>query len=292
MTDKKRLGRGLGALIPEAMDDGAESNEIPLDRIKPNPFQPRRGFDDEKLTELTASIKEHGVLQAVVVSPDDTGKGYTLVAGERRCRAARQAGLKTVPAVVKPVDRKTMLEIALIENLQREDLNPVDEAMAYKRLMQDYNYTQDELARRLGRSRPSIANSVRLLGLSEKILQLLAKNAMTPGQARPLLAISDWQQQEDAARLIAAQGLSARAVEKLVASINAGSSGKEPAQGEQRSNDTRQDPLQAELQLQIQRALGTKVKIKPGKSGGTIEIYYYGEEDLERLVSKLLPEGI
>lgn len=292
MTDKKRLGRGLGALIPEAIDEGAETNEILLDRIKPNPFQPRRGFDDEKLGELTASIKEHGVLQAVVLSPDETGKGYTLVAGERRCRAARQAGLKTIPAVVRPIDRKTMLEVALIENLQREDLNPVDEALAYKKLMQDYNYTQEELARRLGRSRPSIANTVRLLGLSEKILHMLAKNEITPGQVRPLLAISDRREQEKAAGLIAAQGLSAREAEKLVARMNAGRSGKEPAPAGRRQNERSQDPLQAELQLQIQRALGTKVKIKPGKSGGTIEIYYYGEDDLERLVSKLLPEGI
>lgn len=289
MTEKKRLGRGLGALIPEVMDDSAETNEISLDRIKPNPYQPRRDFDDEKLKELAASIKEHGVLQAVVVSPDDDGKGFTLVAGERRCRAAKEAGLKTIPAVIKPVDKNTMLEVALIENLQREDLNPVDEALAYKRLMREYNYTQEELARRLGRSRPSIANSVRLLGLSEHILEKLAKNEMTPGQVRPLLAIDDHKKQEEAATLIVKNGLSAREAERLVSKFN---SSKNKGKEEGSEKEAQPDPMQAELQLQMQRALGTKVKIKPGKSGGSIEIFYYGEEDLERVVSKLLPEGI
>ncbi len=289
MPEKKRLGKGLGALIPEVMDESSETNELSLDLIKPNPYQPRREFDDEKLKELTVSIKEHGVLQAVVVSPDDDGKTFTLVAGERRCRAAKQAGLKTIPAIVKPVDRKTMLEIALIENLQREDLNPVDEAMAYKRLMKEYNYTQDELARRLGRSRPSIANSVRLLGLSKKVLHMLSKNEMTPGQVRPLLAIDDQQKQEEAAALIVKDGYTAREAEKLVTKLN---STGETKKEEDTGNKARLDPEHAELQLQMQRTLGTKVKIKPGSKGGSIEIYYYGDEDLERVVSKLLPEGL
>ncbi len=289
MAEKKRLGKGLGALIPEVMDDAAETNEISLDRIKPNPYQPRRDFDDESLKELAASIKEHGVLQAVVVSPDEEGKGYTLVAGERRCRAARKAGLKTVPAVVKTIDKKTMLEVALIENLQREDLNPVDEAMAYRRLMNEHNYTQEELARRLGRSRPSIANCVRLLGLPENVLDLLARNEMTPGQARPLLAINDHQKQIQIAGLIAREGYSAREAERLVSELNRSKEEKKKGKGSEKDTP---DPLQAELQLQIQRTLGTKVKIKPGKNGGTIEIHYYSEEDLERVVSKLLPDGI
>ncbi len=289
MPEKRRLGRGLGALIPEVMDEGAETNEISLDLIKPNPYQPRRDFDDEKLKELAASIKEHGVLQAVVVSPDDDGKSYTLVAGERRCRAAKQAGLRSIPTIVKPVDRKTMLEIALIENLQREDLNPVDEAMAYKRLMQEHNYTQEELAHRLGRSRPSVANSLRLLGLPDKILDMLAKNELTAGQVRPLLSIADQNKQIEAARLITKEGFSAREAERMVAKLNRT---KEQKTEEGLDGNSGPDPLQAELQLQMQRALGTKVKIKPGKKGGSIEIYYYGDEDLERVVSKLLPEGL
>ncbi len=289
MSEKRRLGKGLGALIPEVMGDSAETKEISLESIKPNPFQPRSEFDDEKLKELAASIKEHGVLQAVVVSPDDESDGYILVVGERRCRAARLAGLIAVPALVRPVDRETMLEIALIENLQREDLNPVEEAMAYRRLIQEYSYTQEELARRIGCSRPSIANSIRLLSLPEKILQALAKHEMTPGQARPLLAITDSQKQQEAARQIMQGGLSAREAERIASKISTRGETKKERDREQ---DTQKDPLQAEIQLQLQRCLGTKVRIRPSKNGGTIEILYYGDEDLERLISKLLPEGI
>lgn len=286
MSEKRRLGKGLGALIPEVMVGTAETNEIPLDQIKPNPFQPRQSFNEERLQELAFSIKEHGILQAVVVSP--TGEGsYYLVAGERRCRAARIAGLNAVPAVVKSFDRKTMLEIALIENLQREDLNPVEEAQAYKRLMQEYNYTQEELARRISRSRPSIANSIRLLSLPEKILELLVSGEITAGQVRPLLAISDPGRQQEVASQIVKEGLSAREAEKIAAKLSLQAGGKKDE-----GRAVIQDPLHVELQTQIQRSLGTKVRFKQGKNGGTIEIFYYSDEDLERLVAKLLPEGI
>ena len=286
MSEKRRLGKGLGALIPEALAGPAETNEIELDRIKPNPFQPRQSFDDGRLQELALSIKEHGVLQAVVVSPSSEGD-YILVAGERRCRAAKIAGLRAIPAVVKMLDRKAMLEIALIENLQREDLNPVEEAQAYRRLMQEYNYTQEELARRIGRSRPSIANSIRLLSLQTEVMDLLIKGEITAGQVRPLLSISDPRQQYEAAMQIIEEGLSAREAEKLATLINT-----RVRKERNQDHSGAQDPLHAELQLQIQRCLGTKVRFKQGKSGGTIEIFYYSEEDLERLVSKLLPEGI
>ena len=289
MTEKKRLGRGLGALIPEVLDNTATTNEIMLEKIKPNPYQPRKDFDQDKIEELANSIKTHGVLQPVVVSPEDDEKSFTLVAGERRCRAAKLAGLKTIPALIKDVDKKTMLEIALIENLQRENLNPVDEALAYKRLMQEYSYTQEELAIRLGRSRPSIANSVRLLGLPEEILDALKTNNLSPGQARPLLAISEPEIQKRAAEQIAKEGLSAREAEKLVSKQNKSSTIANQKIVDQNSTP---DPVQAELQAHIQRYLGTKVNIKTDKNGGTIEIYYYGEEDLERLVEKLLPGGL
>ncbi len=289
MTEKRRLGKGLGALIPDALASSAETSEVKLDLIKPNPFQPRRAFSDEKLKELASSIKEHGVLQAVVLSPGGEGDHYVLVAGERRCRAARMAGLDTVPAVVKTIDKNTMLEIALIENLQREDLNPVEEAFAYKKLMQDFSYTQEELARRIGRSRPSIANSIRLLALPDSILNSLAAGELTPGQVRPLLAISDPDQQHAAARQIIDEGFSAREAERLVTEIN---TDKKKTEKKELQTEEAQDPLSVEIQTQIQRALGTKVKLKTGKQGGTIEIYYYSEDDLERLVAKLLPEGI
>lgn len=286
MSEKRRLGKGLGALIPEVLSDSVETNEISLDRIQPNPLQPRQTFDDEKLQELAQSIREHGILQAVVVSPIGEGS-YYLVAGERRLRAAKIAGLNSVPAIVKSLDRKAMLEIALIENLQREDLNPVEEARAYKKLMQEYNYTQEELARRIGKSRPSIANSIRLLSLPDELLELLAQGEITSGQIRPLLAISDPLKQQETVRQIIEEGLSAREAEKIAARINV-QTGKRKS----KDDDTIQDPLYSELQTQIQRSMGTKVKIRQGKNGGTIEIYYYSEEDLERLVAKLLPEGL
>jgi len=286
MSEKRRLGKGLGALIPEAVNGSVETGEIPLEQIQPNPLQPRQDFNDDRLQELAASIKEHGVLQAVVVSPTGEG-GYFLVAGERRCRAAKVAGLHSIPAVIKPMDRKTMLEIALIENLQREDLNPVEEARAYRRLMQEYDYTQEELASRIGKSRPSIANSMRLLSLSNEVLTMLSKGEITAGQARPLLAISDPPEQHKAAKKILEEGLSARDAEKITAKISM-RSGKRRKQ----ENYPIQDPLRIELETQIQRSLGTKVRLKEGKNGGTIEIYYYSEEDLERLIAKILPEGI
>jgi ParB family chromosome partitioning protein len=287
MSEKRRLGKGLGALIPEVMSGSGETSEVSLEKIEPNPFQPRQRFDDEKINELAASIKEHGVLQAVVLAPSTDNDRYFLVAGERRCRAARLAGLIKVPAVIKSYDSKQMLEIALIENLQREDLNPVEEARAYKKLMTEFNYTQEELARRIGKSRPSVANTIRLLSLPERVIEALEVGKITSGQARPLLGISNKEVQEKAFKKIIEEGLTARDAERLVSA----SSGKK--QQENSNGQTKEeDPIQSELQLQMQRILGTKVRIKPGKSGGTIEIYYYGDEDLERLVDKLLPDGL
>ncbi len=287
MSEKRRLGKGLGALIPEVMSGSGETSEVSLEKIEPNPFQPRQKFDDEKINELAASIKEHGVLQAVVLAPAREDDRYYLVAGERRCRAAKLAGLEKVPAVIKSYDSKQMLEIALIENLQREDLNPVEEARAYKKLMSEFSYTQDELARRIGKSRPSVANTMRLLSLPTYVIKALEEGQITSGQARPLLAIGDKEVQENAFKTIMEERLTARDVEKLVHQT----SGKKH-KTKQVGQGVEEDPVQVELQLQMQRVLGTKVKIKPGKSGGSIEIFYYGDEDLERLIDKLLPEGI
>ena len=284
MSEKRRLGKGLGALIPDVIAGTEDSSDIALSLIKPNPYQPRRTFNEEKLKELASSIETHGVLQAVVVTKAVDEDGYYLVAGERRCRAAKLANLKSVPAIVKDIDKSTMLEIALIENLQREDLNPVEEAQAYRKLMEDYSYTQEELAKRLGKSRSSVANSVRLLVLPEKILGHLEKGEITAGQVRPLLSLDSPDLQLEAALKIIKDGLTAREVEKLTS-----------AKQKDRSADKEKkplDPLRQEIQLQMQRELGTKVRLKEGKKGGTIEIYYYSEEDLERLISMLLPEGI
>lgn len=286
MSEKRRLGKGLGALIPAALSGSGETNEVSLEKIKPNPFQPRQRFDEHKIDELAASIKEHGVLQAIVVTPAAGEDHYILVAGERRCRAAKLAGLKTVPAVIKAFERKQMLEIALIENLQRDDLTPVEEARAFKKLMSEFSYTQEELAKRIGKSRSAVANALRLLTLPAAIIEALEEGKITSGQARPLIGIENEQRQAAAFKKIIEEGLSARGAEKLASAVpgkkQAGSTA--PAQEE--------DPLKVELQQQLQRALGTKVLIRPGKNGGTIEVHYYGEEDLERLVDKLLPEGL
>ena len=287
MTEKRRLGKGLGALIPEVLAGTGESSEIDLEKIQPNPFQPRRNFDEEKLEELAQSIKEHGVLQAVVLSPTAEDGRYYLVAGERRCRAAKMAGLSKVPAVIKAYDQKAMLEIALIENLQRENLNPVEEARAYQKLMGEFGYTQDELGRRLGRSRPAVANCLRLLLLPKKVLEALERGDITAGQARPLLSIESVELQIKAAEEIMQGGLSAREAERMASGI-----GQVKKAERKKEKICFEDPEQVELQLQIQRALGTKVKIKPGGKGGSIEIFYYGDEDLERLVGMLLPDGL
>lgn len=284
MSEKRRLGKGLGALIPDVIVDSGESSEIELGLIRPNPYQPRKTFNEDKLKELASSIATHGVLQAVVVTKAEDEDGYYLVAGERRCRAAQIAGLKSVPAVVKDFDKNTMLEIALIENLQREDLNPVEEAQAYRKLIKDYSYTQDELAKRLGKSRSSVANSIRLLALPEKVLEHLKNGDISAGQVRPLLSLESPDLQLEAALKIIKEGLTARDVEKLT-------SKKQKSKLEVNEAKTT-DPLRQEIQIQMQRELGTKVRFKDGVKGGTIEIYYYGEEDLERLISLLLPEGI
>lgn len=286
MSEKRRLGRGLGALIPDVTEGEADVREMRLDRIRPNPFQPRVNFDPKKLNELAESIKEHGVVQAVVLSPDE-GDGYFLVAGERRYRASQMAGLTKIPAVVREFNKSTMLEIALIENLQREDLSPIEEANAYRRLMEEFDFTQEELARRIGKSRSAIANTVRLLSLPETVKQALARGEISAGQARPILGIQDPASQEELAQKIIAGGITAREAERLAQKINEGKAGDD-----RKPPTTQQDPLLVELQTSMQRHLGTKVRIGTTRSGGgTIEIHFYGEEDLERLVSLLLPAG-
>lgn len=286
MKDKKRLGRGLGALIGEAYTRGDNIVNVPLARIKPNPLQPRADFDPERLQELADSIREHGVIQAVVVSPEGEDS-YYLVAGERRCRAARMAGLTSVPALIRQLDGRAMLEIALIENLLREDLNPIEEALGYRRLMDEFSLTQDQLARRLGRSRPSIANAVRLLSLPQRVQQALVEGKLTVGQARPLLAVKDPSRQEELAEQIAELKLTAREVERM-----AGPEGGTAKSRRRKQAEATADPLVKELQSRMQRQLGTRVKIHRRKDGGVIEVFFYGDEDLDRLVAILLPGGI
>jgi ParB family transcriptional regulator, chromosome partitioning protein len=285
MNEKRRLGRGLGALIPEAMEGGSETRDIPVDRIKQNPYQPRSHFDEVKLKELAESIREYGVVQAVIVSPAGENE-YYLVAGERRYRAAIMAGLAKIPAVIKAFDQSAMLEIALIENLQREDLNAIEEAAAYRRLMDEFNLTQEELARRIGKSRSAIANTMRLLSLPQAVREALSRGDISAGQARPLLAIADEERQRQLAMQIINKGLSARDAEKMVSGIVRE---KKPLSAE--AVQPPPDPLWAELQSSLQHRLGTKVKLNRTRNGGYIEIHFFSDDDLDRLVSFMLPDG-
>ncbi len=285
MSEKRRLGRGLGALINDAFTGTADITEIPLSQIKTNPFQPRTNFDPLKLQELADSIKVHGVIQAVVVAPAGE-RGYYLIVGERRCRAARMAGLTRIPAVVKDYDERDMLEIALVENLLRDDLNPIEEATAFRRLIDEFGLTQEELGKRLGKSRPAIANAVRLLALPQKVQEAIVRGELSAGQARPLLTLTDSARQEELAKEIVSRQLTAREAENLAAATAEG------AKKKQIKRVAATDPLLKELQGSLQRRLGTRVKIYYKKRQGAIEISFYGEEDLDRLMELLLPGGI
>ncbi|HHX87112.1 MAG TPA: ParB/RepB/Spo0J family partition protein [Firmicutes bacterium] len=286
MTERRRLGRGLGALIPETIDSGATLREINISQIKANPNQPRTRFDQEKLNELADSIREHGVVQPIIVSPGK--EGYVLVAGERRFRAAQIAGLQTIPALTKELDSGTMLQIALIENLQREDLNPVEQARAYQQLIDKFKFTQEELARRLGKSRPAIANTIRLLSLPDNIKQSLINGELSEGQARPLLRMPDPEAQAGLARRIVQEKLSAREVERLV-SASRQTSRRSPPKTKPLRREYTQEPFWEELREKLQHYLGTKVKISLRSKGGAIEIEFYDPEDLERLLALIMP---
>lgn len=277
------LGRGLGALIQEADSvDQSGVRNLPIASIKPNPFQPRRQFDDEKLAELAASIKEHGVIQPLIVR--ERGEGYELVAGERRWRAAQLAGLTEVPVVIKGLNDVQMMQIALVENLQREDLNPLEEALAYSRLIGEFSMTQEEIALTVGKSRPAVANTLRLLHLPEEIQESVSRGTISMGHARAILGLEDRGQQIAAWEKVINDQLSVRETEKLVESL------KEPRPSSR--SEKKKPILQQDLELQdiedrLKRYYGTRIRISPGKTKGKIEIEYYGEEDLERLLELL-----
>jgi len=252
---KQRLGKGLTALIPDMPEVGGQGvQEISISEISPNREQPRRNFDRDKLEQLAQSIIHHGIVQPVVLR--ELERGYEIVAGERRWRAARIAGLKTIPAVVKELDEKQVVEIALIENLQREDLNPIEEAEAYKKLLDEHGLTQEEISSVVGKSRPAIANTLRLLNLPEDIQQMVRKEIITAGHARTVISLSDKERQEVLEKIIK-DNLSVRETEKLVDSIM------------KRRN--------------IRKAKDKKEK-EEGKKKGKIEIEYYTTEGLERIL--------
>lgn len=275
------LGRGLEALIPTTeVKDREQVNVIAVKDIIPNKFQPRRIFDDEALVELSQSIKQYGILQPIVVRK--ILNGYELVAGERRWRASQHAGLASIPAVIREYTDAEMTEIALIENLQRENLNAIEEAVAYRRLMDEFGLTQEEVSRKIGRSRSHIANFVRLLNLPTVVQDFVSRGTLSMGQARPILALSNEELQLEAAEIIIAEDLSSRDAEALV---------KRLANSPRKSEETIEAPVReifvVEAEDRLKLVLGTQVKIKPGKLKSKIEIEFYSAEDLDRIIEVL-----
>lgn len=276
---KSALGKGLGALIPEV--DEAKLNidrngilEVDINYIAPNENQPRKNFDEEKLNTLSQSIKEKGIIQPILVTKD--GEYYTIIAGERRWRAAKLAGLKKVPIIEKKLSDIEVMEISLIENLQREDLNPIEEAMAYKRLVDEFSLTQEEISKRVGKSRPAVANSLRLLNLDPKVANYLVEGTLSEGHGRLLVSIDNHDMQYEVAKKIIDESLNVRQTEKLIKKLNE----KKPAN----SNKDKKDIYIREIEEKLKSVLGTKVSINKSRKKGKIEIEYYSEDDLQRIL--------
>jgi ParB family chromosome partitioning protein len=281
--EKKALGKGLGALLPESLPkilpiERETSQDVPLDRIVPNRFQPRQMFETDDLAQLAESIKRNGVLQPVLVRRKADGF-FELIAGERRYRAARLAGLKTIPAVVRNTSDEQAMELALVENLQREDLNPMEEARAYQRLTTEFGLTQEVVAQKVGKERSSIANSLRLLNLPNDIKALVESLKISVGHAKVLLGLSRLEFQLKVAKQIVEKQLSVRQTEQLVAS---GARSTPSKQGMKRL------VAYPDLEEQLRKRLGTKVLIHKGRKGGRIEIHYYEPADLNRLIDMIL----
>jgi ParB family chromosome partitioning protein len=283
-TPKKGLGRGLSALIPAAepkVEPRAESStlEVAIDRITPSPFQPRRTFDEGKIGELAVSIRNQGIIQPLVVRPK--GDSFELIAGERRWRAALKAGLTRVPVVVRNADDHEALQLALVENLQREDLNPIEEANGYRRLQEEFRWSQEEMAERVGKSRPAIANSIRLLGLPAEVQQEVSAGNLPVGQARALLGLHAEPLILSACREVIAKGLSTRETEKMVRHLLVGR--------KRRRQISLIDPDLKSIVEELQRSLGTRVRLLPKarSAKGKIEIEYYTLADLERIIQTI-----
>lgn len=280
---RKGLGKGLGSLIPEIEEkeekfDGEKVVELKISEVEPNKKQPRARFDEEKLNELADSISQHGVISPIIVIKLDNGF-YRIVAGERRWRASKIAGMKKIPAIVREFDDKTSTEVALIENLQRENLNPVEEARGYDELIKKFSLTQEEAAKKVGKSRPYIANSLRILNLHKKILDMLENGQLSVGHAKVLLSVENKSKQLELAKLILENSLTVRELEKILK--------RAEKQDEKPQNKEKEDLNKKlaydEFEKKLQSALGTKVKILSGKRKGKIEIEYYSKEDLERI---------
>ncbi len=283
MASQKGLGKGLGALLGDFTELPPEDSAyklLPLHRVEPNPGQPRQNFDEEELNALADSIRVHGILQPLTVR--ETGDGYyQIIAGERRWRAARMAQLREVPAIVVEADDKKAMELALIENLQRQDLNSVEEALGYQTLIEEYGLTQEEAASRVGKSRPAVANSLRLLSLGEKVLDMLREGTLSAGHAKAILMVKSEKKQLEAAQKIANLGLSVRQAELLCKNMS-----REP-------EPVKEEPVLKvdyvkECEKNLSRHLGRGVRIVNGKRKGRFELEFYGQDDLQNLLDALM----
>jgi len=291
MARRPGLGKGLDALIPSGEDqEGKQPSStsgqgiinIPIDQIRPNPQQPRMNLDKESLKELAASITEHGIIQPLIVAVDPEEEKYTLIAGERRWRAAEMAGLAMVPVIEKNVTEQGQLELALIENLQRTDLMPLEMAEAYRQLAEDFKLTHKQIAERVGKSRTSITNTLRLLNLPEKVRKSLAEGAITEGHARAILSLPNPKAQTAALKTILNLELNVRQTEALVKKMS----------GERPTAKPKPEPspeIQA-LENRLRSHFGTKVNLNDRKNGGSLVIYYYSDEELNQILDKILPK--
>lgn len=285
MSKKRGLGRGLEALIPGGgpLEGGDEAGlkTVPIDAIGPNPHQPRADFKEEELAELARSISEHGLIQPLIVTQND-GR-YTLIAGERRWRAARRAGLSTLPVIVKEASSQEMLELALIENIQRADLNPLEEALAYQQLTAEFGLTQEQVAQRVGRSRPAVANTLRLLNLPATVQQAVVDGRLSGAHARTLLPLPTPEQQTAVMNSILNQGLNVRQTEALVRKLLAGAKPKpKPA--------SRPSPELTELESRFGQSLGTRVNVQKQGSKGKVIIHFYSDEELQAIYDAIVRE--
>ena len=281
---KRPLGRGLQALMPDAprLDTPAE-RRVPISEIRPNPRQPRRLFDEQKIAELADSVRDQGILQPLVVRKV-TG-GYELILGERRFRAAQRAEMEHVPVIVKEASDAESLEMALVENIQREELTPIEEALAYRQLMEEFDLTQEQVARRVGKSRPTVTNLLRVLNLPDEIRAAVDAGSLSVGHARALLALDAPAEQLRVGRRVMQRGLSVRETEALVARAGAAAETGTPDRDAEKT--ARLDIFLKTLQDDLIRALGTKVSLVPRQRGGRIQIDYYSNEELEGLVKRL-----
>ena len=282
MASNKGLGKGLGALLGDFADEPLETSayrSLPIYKVEPNPDQPRHDFDEEELQALADSISVHGVIQPLTVREMPIGY-YQIIAGERRWRAARLANLSDVPVVVIEADDRKAMELALIENLQRQDLNPVEEALGYQALIEEYGLTQEEAAGRVGKSRPAVANALRLLGLCPEVLEKLKQGELTAGHARAILSLKSEKKQMEAAQKIIALALSVRQAETLCKNMN-----KEP---EPKKEEVFAVDYVAECEKSLSKHLGRGVKIINGKRKGKFELEFYGQEDLQNLLDALM----